>query len=46
LVVMLQWGWNYFTTNRGARIITNTSLQPDEDETPEVEEKVPAIAGK
>ena len=30
LVVMLQWAWNYFTTNRGARIITKTSLQPDE----------------
>jgi len=22
LVVMLQWGWNYFTSNRGARLIT------------------------
>lgn len=22
LVVMLQWGWNYFTRNRGARLIT------------------------
>ncbi len=46
LVVMLQWAWNYFTTNRGARIITNTSLQPDEEESPVVEVKVPAIVGK
>ncbi len=22
LIVMLQWGWNYFTRNRGARLIT------------------------
>jgi NADH:ubiquinone reductase (H+-translocating) len=22
LIVMLQWGWNYFTSNRGARLIT------------------------
>jgi NADH dehydrogenase len=22
LIVMLQWGWNYFTRGRGARIIT------------------------
>lgn len=26
LVVMLQWGWNYFTRNRGARIITGEGL--------------------
>jgi NADH:ubiquinone reductase (H+-translocating) len=27
LIVMLQWGWNYFTRNRGARLITgNTDL--------------------
>ncbi|HEY9658726.1 MAG TPA: NAD(P)/FAD-dependent oxidoreductase, partial [Allocoleopsis sp.] len=22
LIVMLQWGWNYFTRHRGARLIT------------------------
>lgn len=26
LVVMLQWGWNYWTRNRGARLITGESL--------------------
>lgn len=26
LIVMLQWGWNYFTRGRGARLITDTSL--------------------
>jgi NADH:ubiquinone reductase (H+-translocating) len=26
LIVMLQWGWNYFTRNRGARIITGQDL--------------------
>lgn len=26
LIVMLQWGWNYFTRKRGARLITNQYL--------------------
>jgi len=26
LIVMLQWGWNYWTRNRGARLITGESL--------------------
>ncbi|MEY2985671.1 MAG: dehydrogenase [Cyanobacteriota bacterium] len=26
LIVMLQWGWNYFTRGRGARLITDTPL--------------------
>lgn len=30
LIVMLQWGWNYFTRNRGARIITG-ELTLEED---------------
>ncbi|MBD2034757.1 NAD(P)/FAD-dependent oxidoreductase [Leptolyngbya sp. FACHB-321] len=30
LIVMLQWGWNYFTRKRGARIITG-ELMPEED---------------
>jgi NADH dehydrogenase len=42
LVVMLQWAWNYFTTNRGARIITKTSLQPDEPPIVK-EDTVPAV---
>ncbi len=25
LIVMLQWGWNYFTRNRGARLITGNN---------------------
>jgi NADH dehydrogenase len=29
LIVLLQWGWNYFTRNRGARLITgNDALIP------------------
>ena len=33
LIVMLQWGWNYFTRNRGARLITGeeTLVQVDVD---------------
>jgi NADH:ubiquinone reductase (H+-translocating) len=26
LVVMIQWAWNYFTRNRGARIITGEDI--------------------
>ncbi|MBW4658898.1 MAG: NAD(P)/FAD-dependent oxidoreductase [Drouetiella hepatica Uher 2000/2452] len=26
LIVMLQWGWNYFTRNRGARLITGEGV--------------------
>ncbi|MCW6036155.1 NAD(P)/FAD-dependent oxidoreductase [Spirulina subsalsa FACHB-351] len=28
LVVMVQWGWNYFTRGRGARLITGESVLP------------------
>ncbi|WP_072621911.1 NAD(P)/FAD-dependent oxidoreductase [Spirulina major] len=28
LIVMLQWGWNYFTRGRGARLITGESVLP------------------
>lgn len=28
LIVMIQWGWNYFTRKRGARLITDQTLQP------------------
>lgn len=33
LIVMIQWGWNYFTRNRGARLITGESdlVQVDVD---------------
>ncbi|XGV96259.1 MAG: NAD(P)/FAD-dependent oxidoreductase [Leptolyngbya sp. BL-A-14] len=30
LIVLLQWGWNYFTRKRGARIITGEGLINDE----------------
>jgi NADH dehydrogenase len=30
LVVMLQWGWNYFTRGRGARLITGEGSRIDE----------------
>ncbi|GAB4240773.1 MAG: NAD(P)/FAD-dependent oxidoreductase [Stanieria sp.] len=29
LVVMVQWGWNYFTRGRGARLITDQKITPD-----------------
>jgi NADH:ubiquinone reductase (H+-translocating) len=28
LIVLLQWGWNYFTLHRGSRIITGTDVLP------------------
>ncbi|MBC7823485.1 MAG: NAD(P)/FAD-dependent oxidoreductase [Candidatus Parcubacteria bacterium] len=34
LIVMIQWGWNYFTRNRGARLITlrdAVGQQPEEE---------------
>jgi NADH:ubiquinone reductase (H+-translocating) len=46
LIVMVQWAWSYFTKNRGARIITRTSLQPDDEPIVPTEDKVPAMAGK
>lgn len=54
LVVMVQWGWNYFTKNRGSRIITRTSLQPNDEPmtsspsatTGPSNEQVPAMVGK
>lgn len=33
LIVMIQWGWNYFTRNRGARLITGK--EPLDNYTPE-----------
>lgn len=35
LIVLLQWGWNYFTRNRGARLITGKEvLAPPETSAP------------
>ena len=31
LIVLLQWGWNYFTRKRGARIITGESVLGDDE---------------
>jgi NADH:ubiquinone reductase (H+-translocating) len=31
LVVMIQWGWNYITRNRGARLITGREIQEVKD---------------
>jgi NADH dehydrogenase len=33
LIVMLQWGWNYFTRGRGARLITDTPLSITQEKT-------------
>lgn len=51
LVVMMQWGWNYFTRHRGARIITGSEViatsasgQAVPDESQEPNERVPAEA--
>lgn len=33
LLVMLQWGWNYFTRKRGARLITGEEVMPSIVET-------------
>ncbi|MGB0564090.1 MAG: NAD(P)/FAD-dependent oxidoreductase, partial [Spirulinaceae cyanobacterium] len=35
LIVMIQWGWNYFTRGRGARLITGESVLPLVREVPE-----------
>ncbi|NEO32983.1 MAG: NAD(P)/FAD-dependent oxidoreductase [Symploca sp. SIO3C6] len=35
LLVLIQWGWNYFTRKRGARLITNQEVLPGQ----EVEDK-------
>ncbi len=37
LVVMVQWGWNYITKGRGARLITGKSFLPMELDKPDVE---------
>lgn len=39
LVVMVQWGWNYFTRGRGARLITGEGMIHDPTETIENEKK-------
>jgi NADH dehydrogenase len=32
LLVMVQWGWNYFTRGRGARLITDQKTTPEEQQ--------------
>ncbi len=43
LIVMIQWGWNYFTRNRGARLITHRESlgQPPGDKGQVAQEKLP-----
>jgi NADH dehydrogenase len=41
LIVMLQWGWNYFTRSRGARLITGGTLLPTE-----IDLSAPASSGQ
>jgi len=44
LIVMIQWGWNYFTRNRGARLITlrdAVGQQPEEEPQVAAEPKMP-----
>ncbi len=45
LIVMLQWGWNYFTLGRGARLITGEGQTRISEPAivPEEQEKVPSI---
>jgi len=31
LLILIQWAWNYFTRNRGARLITGTDILPPVD---------------
>ena len=41
---MIQWGWNYFTRNRGARLITlrdAVGQQPEEEPQVAAEPKMP-----
>lgn len=33
LLVLIQWGWNYFTFDRSARLITESNNPPDSDST-------------
>ena len=46
LVVLLQWGWNYFTKGRGARLITGEDTRRIVDPSADVPEKTPAPAGQ
>jgi NADH dehydrogenase len=40
LIVMIQWAWNYFTRNRGARLITGKSLDISDRAIPSAEKEV------
>lgn len=41
LVVMIQWIWNYFTRNRGARLITATDLPAPVEVNSQIDHSVP-----
>ncbi|MGF1481044.1 MAG: NAD(P)/FAD-dependent oxidoreductase [Cyanophyceae cyanobacterium] len=43
LVVMIQWGWNYFTRGRGARLITGYALEPIAADA-EAEYRIPVLS--
>ncbi len=38
VLVLIQWGWNYFTRNRAARLITGEHILPQKPGGPETEE--------
>lgn len=43
LIVMMQWGWNYFTRGRGARLVTGEgSISYREEEMVSIENKTPS----
>jgi NADH dehydrogenase len=44
LIVMLQWGWNYFTRNRGARLITGEGSLMQIEQNPNGDYRTPTNA--
>jgi NADH:ubiquinone reductase (H+-translocating) len=46
VVVLAQWAWNYFTRNRGARIITGTSIQVQGEQKREQQEASVGVGGE
>ncbi|NET35802.1 MAG: NAD(P)/FAD-dependent oxidoreductase [Cyanothece sp. SIO1E1] len=42
LIVMMMWGWNYFTRKRGARLITNSDILPEVNEQRSQEQPIAA----
>ena len=37
LLVLIQWGWNYWTRNRAARLITETPFSEEDDDPPSLQ---------